>query len=390
MLKINRLGLFDKIWCWITGGTWYTPDPYANGGSGNGQSANGEVLQEGCNYDTDNGGGSGSPSSRNNTDDSSFKFSYVYTTGDGTVTAVATNEGGGASWGPPPCPPTQTSNTYTTAVKLKTNKVDTGDGSGCPTTGDQGQWVPYLIDPALLSPQLNTLDTISDISLRNNIKANCIYQSLKNNTIFAGLISAYLDNPTYNLGFKVGPLADTLNGLTQYNASYSNSKVLIIINTNHVDDRYALDVARTFIHEAYHAYITQILIEHGGPFGIFVTRSDFNKDLNQIFDAYIDYGVDIQRTDASKRGVVFNDNDAQHAIMAQEIDKIATGVKQYVEAKYPNIVNNPNITFDNYRAVAWSGLQSTNAFKNTWGSTSNQTYNNLILTLKTNTTYDCQ
>jgi hypothetical protein len=247
--------------------------------------------------------------------------------------------------------------------------------------------VPPVTPPVVY---INPLDTISEASLRANVKANCIYQSLKSNPIFKEFILGYLANPTYNLSFKVGPLADTTNGNTVYNSNYTNGKVVITINENQIDNRFAMDVAKTYIHEAYHAYITQMLIQYGGPLGLHFSRPDFNKELNEIFDAYIQYGVDLARSEASKRGLIFDDSAAQHAIMAAELDKIAIGVRYYIESKFPAIINNPNITLDNYRAVAWQGLEKTDAFKRMWGTPNNPTLRNLILTLRTNTTYDCQ
>lgn len=341
------------------------------------------VYQTWCDY----GGSVDNPYKYSNGCGQMYLYSYfVYCNGDSTD-----GSGGGGANGdgtPPPCPPGTTQSVNGLKINIFPGGGDDGGdggdgGSGGGTTTQPSPCVP-------LTTPVNPLDTISELSIRTNAKIDCIYQSLKNNNVFKTLISAYLANPTYNLSFKVGPLADTLNGITKFDSNYNNGNVTITLNQNNVDTRFAFDIVKTFIHEAYHAYITQILIEHGGPWGLFYNRNDFNKPLNEIFDAYINYGVDVQRTEASTRGIVFDDNTAQHVLIASEVDKIAIGIRQYVESKFPNLVNNPNITLDNYRAVAWKGLENTAAFKQTWGTSSNTTYNNLIATLKANTTYDCQ
>lgn len=52
----------------------------------------------------------------------------------------------------------------------------------------------------------------------------------------------------------------------------------------------------------------------------------------------------------------------QHNYIATHIDEIALAIQAYTLANYPSIYNNPNATFDSYRAMAYGGLTGTQCY----------------------------
>lgn len=55
-------------------------------------------------------------------------------------------------------------------------------------------------------------------------------------------------------------------------------------------------------------------------------------------------------------------NSYQHNYIATNIDEIALAIEAYTQANYPSIYNNPNATFDSYRAMAYGGLTGTQCY----------------------------
>ncbi len=254
----------------------------------------------------------------------------------------------------------------------------------------EGKRVMEVYNPCNPQPPQDT--TVLD-RLRNNPKALCILLGLKGNSTFSMLVSEFNSGGSYSLKFNLADLGSQYSGQTVFDKNYVDKNVYINLDEQGVNSRFAYEVARTYIHEAYHAYIAQILIQHGGPYGIGpwtgMSTQDYDKPLDQIFDAYVQYGLNQESTKAATNGQAFDDNAAQHQIISQNIDRIAMGVKEFVEAQYPAVKTTPGISMDNYRAVAWVGLEKTQAFKNTWGDENNQTYINRKNAIKSYTSYDC-
>jgi hypothetical protein len=55
-------------------------------------------------------------------------------------------------------------------------------------------------------------------------------------------------------------------------------------------------------------------------------------------------------------------NSHQHNYIATQIDQIANGIRDYTEANYPTIYNNPNNTQEAYIDLCIQGLQGTKVF----------------------------
>ncbi|PSD43676.1 hypothetical protein C7E23_15500 [Elizabethkingia anophelis] len=102
--------------------------------------------------------------------------------------------------------------------------------------------------------------------------------------------------------------------------------------------------ASTFVHEMFHAYMTWQLVEAGwdGEDTAESYKSIDEKNLPDLLKAYKDN--------------FYNAGISEHEFISQfYIPKIITALKEY----------DPNLgTEAEYQAIAWNGLQGTEAFKN--------------------------
>ncbi len=183
-----------------------------------------------------------------------------------------------------------------------------------------------------------------DPSITNNPKLNCINGKLVDNTVYNDFLKKFKDNSTYNLTIKAAPINNGDLGVTTYNAKLQNGNVAITINSNQIGAA-AIDLATTFIHEAFHAYIAQDLIQRN-----LVGTEVYNQTYANTFDKYVTAQVD----NIMASNPTFNSNQVSHEIIAAKIDMVANGIKQYAELAWPALKTDPSITFDNYRATAWA------------------------------------
>ncbi len=183
-----------------------------------------------------------------------------------------------------------------------------------------------------------------DTSIKHNPKLNCISDKLADNTVYNDFIKKFKDNSTYNLMIKVAPINSVDLGETDYDGNLLNGNVTITINANKVDDNFSIDLASTFIHEAFHAFIDQNLIQrHLMGAGVF----------NQTYAATFDQYVTVQVDSVLKANPTFDPQEVSHQVIANNIYKIANGIKEYAEKAWPKLKTDPLITMDNYRAIAW-------------------------------------
>lgn len=227
----------------------------------------------------------------------------------------------------------------------------------------------------------------TDTSILNKPKLNCINGKLANNTVYKNLIDKFLNSSTYNLIIQAAPLNGTNLGLTTYNSSLRNGDVTITINSNQVDLASAIDLATTFIHEAFHAFIAQNLIQRN-----LMGTNVYNQTYADTFDQYVTAQVDSVRSARIALNQPFDSNTVSHDIIAANIDVIANGIKQYAELAWPALKTNSSITFDNYRATAWAskGLAGSTSYAkefDTPAKISDLNQNRNLLTQ--NTTNDC-
>lgn len=107
-----------------------------------------------------------------------------------------------------------------------------------------------------------------------------------------------------------------------------------------------------------HAYLAQKLISIGGP-GNLKTHID-DTNFKDLFDYYTKY---VKIIDNKHVYTAAQNSVAHHNLMADKlITDIAQGIRGYVETNTPYTKNDADITLETYKAAAWSGLRSTDAF----------------------------
>lgn len=163
-------------------------------------------------------------------------------------------------------------------------------------------------------------------------KAKCVYDKLKaTNLLEAGIIQktyiAFDDELNYNSYYltynleKLGPNEDGVipNGVTKF--LYQNNYE-IILNTDKIDNRPPIEIARTILHESVHA----LLLKH--QFG------DGQDSFVELFKKYIKTTTGI--------------NNLHHSIMRDKyVIPIAKGLQLF---------DNSSENFSYYENLAWSGL----------------------------------
>ncbi|MCE7864524.1 MAG: hypothetical protein DYG99_13365 [Bacteroidetes bacterium CHB5] len=198
-----------------------------------------------------------------------------------------------------------------------------GSGSGgSPSPGNGGTVVDVVVDNSLTSHQ----------------KANCIYNKIRSNASFNNLISAFDNNGgAMNLYFKLDNIQDPdINGITS--TTYPYNEVTITLDQTNLENNRTVEVARTFLHEAVHAKIYSELAKAGIASNEQLTSDNFPG----LFDAYVEY----------KNGNM-PETQIHHQYMAGHyVDLIAAGLKEFDTQNH----NNPEITMDHYKALAWMGL----------------------------------
>jgi hypothetical protein len=123
----------------------------------------------------------------------------------------------------------------------------------------------------------------------------------------------------------------------------------ITIDNNYLAQYGGIEVATTFLHEAFHANLyTQAQLW-------------YPVDLPNNFQNWslVDQIKYIDNRSGSIAGFA---NSHQHNYIATQIDLIANAIKDYTQANYPSIFNNPNATFASYKAMAYGGLTGTECY----------------------------
>lgn len=156
-------------------------------------------------------------------------------------------------------------------------------------------------------------------------KAECVYDKLSklNGNLFKKTIGKFIDDPKYDLTFKVGKCSTSDDACT--NSNDFNNMIITIedVNTN------PLQLAQYILHEAIHAELHR-----------YVSRFKAGVDPNnraRLFQLYAYY------KNKEKPGNI------QHIYMTENyINPIASALRQLDGNKYP---------LDYYRAFAWDGLR---------------------------------
>ncbi|MFI5159227.1 MAG: hypothetical protein ACHQF4_10205, partial [Sphingobacteriales bacterium] len=347
--------IFSRFWCWLTGGTYISASDIAGGNYG----ASGDVQEPGCDYSSiqqnPEGGGDPSGNYQLNIDDS---FAPTPPSVDFTV--------------PPPDPSTGWVSVYTPpdpgcGFDANGDQVLTNDGS-C-----TGTWTTFQVPTFIVN--------VTATSVLNNKYTACVYNNLQGNTEYQSLIKGFLFSNAYNLVLQVGTVNSAATGETSYDAAKS-TQVTTTFDINQVSNLPIAQLAETFLHEAYHAYIDLILMQNAGA-----GPSIFSSTYASSFDQNIAYEVNLAELPYSASGTLTNAVIQQitHDVIAKDIAKLGAGLQQFIETIYPAIKNDPLITPTVYQNYIWSGLTDSQTFAKMWGAPS--TWGGLLLPPDVNTAF---
>ena len=193
------------------------------------------------------------------------------------------------------------------------------------------------------------------------------------NNLLAGF---NLQNSAIDLTFKTGTL-NSEKGLTQF-IRYSNGKMemSITIDKDWINSSNFVELANTIIHECFHAYIYGKIYDINGSHSNILPEPDFDKDFKEY-----------QR--------LYGGNNAQHNYMAYEYLKfMKKALSDYFNDnantdsrdKFLNYVSDMSAwkgTDKLFESLAWSGLKTTQAWKDLGSDTTaikeyNATFSSLL------------
>ncbi|HFK5546324.1 TPA: hypothetical protein ACG0AR_003211 [Elizabethkingia anophelis] len=192
-----------------------------------------------------------------------------------------------------------------------------------------------------VTPEEWAKEHIDDKEIKENECINEVYEKLKSKPgVFNTLLDNFRGNSILDLKLRmknVGVVA-----LTEID-NVKNGIITISFNPEYAGAT-ELGRASTFVHEMFHAYMTWQLVEAGwdGEDTAESYKSIDEKNLPDLLKAYKDN--------------FYNAGISEHEFISQfYIPKIITALKEY----------DPNLgTEAEYQAIAWNGLQGTEAFKN--------------------------
>ena len=179
-------------------------------------------------------------------------------------------------------------------------------------------------------------------------EAECVKNKLDNGKILQSLLSGFeLDETNIELTFKVGDLTGA-NGKCEWN---NEGKMEITIDTDRLNAP-SIELARTILHESFHAYIFAKLYEEKMHTEL-CPEPDFERDFNDYKAKYSEVGS------------------TQHNYMA---DKYLTYMKQGLndyfngetyKANFVNYVDDNTNWYGTdflFECLAWGGLKGTEAW----------------------------
>ncbi|MFT5242441.1 MAG: hypothetical protein ACJA1H_000501 [Glaciecola sp.] len=170
---------------------------------------------------------------------------------------------------------------------------------------------------------------ILDSSFVNNVKLKCAYDKLTsdNNPLFRNTVGAFIDDPKFNLTFKVGNCATTNDQCTDSSDPYS---ITITFEDVGLDP---VEMASAILHEAIHAEMARFIEQY-------TTGEDVNN-RPRIFELYKWY-KEINTT-----------AEINHIYMTETyINPISSALRQF---------DNNSYSTNHYKSFAWDGLRNWDA-----------------------------
>ncbi len=194
-------------------------------------------------------------------------------------------------------------------------------------------------------------------------KAYCVYNELKrtNGNLFRQTIGSFIDDPKYNLYFKVGECDDPADMCTDDEALVDSNTLTIKIDNTRLN---GLNNAAALLHEGIHAELFRFVNE--------ANNENVNPNSRpRLFDLYRIYHNDLRTMDSN----------AQHAYMAENYVKpIARAIKQLDNNRYP---------IDYYMGFGWDGLRSY-AYSGLLSNEDSNRFDELKTIVLNNTNFDPQ
>lgn len=187
-----------------------------------------------------------------------------------------------------------------------------------------------------------------DTSITNNIKAKCALEKLLNDNVkFDSLLLAFT-GAGYNLTFKVESIGgDTLRGGTTYDP-YNQQNFKIVLNRSFVNSAKPIQIAKTLLHEAFHANLMQRAYQVFGNGAVNTwVKKPGEMSLNELIDVF----------EEKVAGTTLET--VHHEYMAKNINIIVAGLKEFAQKHDSNYLNYDEY---DYQGLAWEGLRKSRYF----------------------------
>jgi len=193
---------------------------------------------------------------------------------------------------------------------------------------------------------------VTDTSILNSVKAKCALLKLLNNNVkFDSLLKAFT-GAGFNLTFKVKDVManDPLSRGETTNNPLNKTEIYINLRRSFVNSAPAIQIAKTLLHEAFHANLMQKAYEVFGTYDINNnwTKKPENMELNELMDIFESKLAGTSRADI------------HHQYIAQNIGVLVSGLKEFA-MKYDS--NFSNYNDNHFNGLAWEGLEITKYYK---------------------------
>ena len=248
--------------------------------------------------------------------------------------------GGSSSSGGGGVPPSPCNTTVTTLSAQKS--VATFQAQPC--DGNPG-WEPIVVS--------GIKEIIPDTSITKHPNVNCVYDALMQSTL-PNILSAFLGD-AYNVKFQLGYLNDVnARGKTEVTDITTGKDFLITINqTDALDPDYSrIWLAKTFIHEAFHAMLIQKAYAELGTAVI----SQWPKNIDDMTLAELS----MYYYNWEKQAGTWNS--IGHDWMISHIEYCAGYLRSFVQQYYPAVYQTAGSDLKNYIAMFYQGLEGVQCF----------------------------
>lgn len=167
---------------------------------------------------------------------------------------------------------------------------------------------------------------ILDPTFKNSIELMCVYNKLTadNNPLFRETVGAFIEDPKFNLTFKIGNCNNTNDACTNTDDPYNISITIEDLGQD------PIEFAQTILHEAIHAEMARFV-------ALFESGVDVN-DKPRLFELYKFY---------RENGVTEQDIDHPYMSMYY-VNPITAALREFDNNSYP---------LDYYKFIAWDGLR---------------------------------